>query len=139
MKLSIDEHIARVKKAFWKTEPYSSASEELAELADLLKELKELRRSRKWTPVEWHTITEEEREREGYPEDWTVYLDCQMPEDEQEILITVRDSKGRLWVEKDMCCIDDGWYLDSGYSWIDDVVAWMPLPAAYKAQREAQE
>ena len=65
MKLSIDEHIARVKKAFWKTEPYSRASEELAELADLLKELKELRRSRKWIPVKWHTITEEEREREG--------------------------------------------------------------------------
>ncbi len=81
-----------------------------------------------WIPIKWHVITEEERIREEYPADWAVFLDCVMPEDEQEILITTKNG----YVEKDKCLKDDGFYLDSGYGWVDDVVAWMPLPEPYK-------
>lgn len=89
----------------------------------------------RWIPVKWHNITEEEREREGYPKEWLTMFDCPMPEDEQEILVTIQGSKreGR-WVEKDICYIEDGYSLDSGYDWIDDILAWMPLPEPYKGE-----
>ena len=84
----------------------------------------------KWIPVKWHEITDEEREREGYPKDWVCHLDSIMPYDGQRILITTKGG----FVELDECYSDDGctFSLDSGYDWIDDVVAWMPLPEPYK-------
>lgn len=93
-----------------------------------------------WIPVKWHEITEEEREREGYPAEWVVYLDNLMPDDGEEILITVKNRKGRVWVEKDTNYTDtDGSYLDSGYDWVEDIVAWMPLPEPYKAEGSGEE
>lgn len=89
----------------------------------------------KWIPVKWHNITEEEREREGYPEEWLIYMDCKMPDDGQEILITTK--KG--YVEKDICYYDDCYSLDSGYDWIDDVIAWRELPEPYNADKENKE
>lgn len=88
----------------------------------------------RWIPVKWHEITDEERECECYTKDLVYYFDCIMPEDEQEILITVKDRQGRLWVEKDTCYVDDGFYLDSGYDWVEDVVAWCELPEPYKSE-----
>ena len=87
-----------------------------------------------WIPVKWHEITDEERKREGYPEEWRTMLDCLMPNDGEEILVTIKSSRGGLHVEKDVCYVDDGYSLDSGYNWIDDVVAWMPLPAPFEPQ-----
>ena len=86
----------------------------------------------KWIPVKWHEITDEEREREGYPKDWACHLDSIMPYDGQRILITTKGG----FVELDECYSDDGctFSLDSGYDWVDDVVAWMPLPEPYKAE-----
>ena len=89
-----------------------------------------------WIPVKWHNITDEERQREDYPKEWLTMLDCPMPNDEEEILVTVKSSKSGLHVEKDVCYVDDGFSLDSGYDWIDDVTAWMPLPEPYKAEKE---
>ena len=86
----------------------------------------------RWIPVKWHDITEEEREKEGYPSEWVVLLDCILPEDGEEILITTKYGS----VEKDTAYCDDGCYLDSCYDWVDDVVAWMPLPEPYKAESE---
>lgn len=91
-----------------------------------------------WIPIKWHNITEDEREQKGYPKEWLTMFDCPMPYDEQEILITVQGSKKRRYVEKDICYVDDGYGLDSGYDWIDDVVAWMPLPPCYEPQ-ESEE
>lgn len=84
----------------------------------------------KWIPVKWHEITDEEREREGYPKDWACYLDNIMPYDGQRILITTKGG----FVELDECYSDDGctFSLDSGYDWIDDVIAWRELPEPYK-------
>lgn len=93
----------------------------------------------KWIPVKWHNITDEERQREDYPKEWLTMLDCPMPNDEEEILVTVKSSEGGLHVEKDVCYVDDGFSLDSGYDWIDDVIAWMPLPGPYKAESECEK
>ena len=81
-----------------------------------------------WILIKGHEILEEEREQEGYPKDWEIYLDCEMPSDGQEILVTTR------WgtVEADMCYEDGEFSLDSGYDWIEDIVAWMPMPEPYK-------
>ena len=86
----------------------------------------------RWIPVKWHEITEEEREKEGYSSEWLVHLDCVLPGDGEEILITTKHG----YVEKDTAYYDDGYYLDSGYDWVDDVVAWMPLPEPYKEESE---
>ena len=93
-----------------------------------------------WIPVKWHKLTEEEKAEEGYPEDWAVHIDSLMPDDGQEILLTVKYTNRRTgsteyYVEKDTCFNDgDGYYLDSSYDWIDDVIAWMPLPEPYKGE-----
>ncbi len=85
-----------------------------------------------WIPIKWHEITDEEREREGYPEEWALHLDCLMPDDEQEIL--VQDRNG--YISQDTCMLDDGYYLDSGSDWVEDIVAWRPMPEPYAGGAE---
>lgn len=82
-----------------------------------------------WIPIEMHPATDEEQESRPDIDYW---FDCQMPNDGEEILITVKDSKGRRWTEKDVCYVEDGYGLDSGYDWLNDVVAWCELPEPYK-------
>ena len=105
----------------------------LGEYEEMIKPLNEDVRT--WIPVKWHEISDEEREREDYPKDWVVFLDSVMPSDGEEILITTKCGL----VEKDTAYCDDGNYLDSGWDWIDGVVAWMPLPEPYKAESEDKE
>lgn len=81
----------------------------------------------KWIPVKWHVILDAEREEEGIPDDIVYYLDCPMPEDGEEIIVT--DGK-RVWTDEN--CIDIvGHCLESGNDW-KDIKAWMPLPEPYK-------
>lgn len=72
-------------------------------------------------------ILDAEREEEGIPDDIVYYLDCPMPEDGEEIIVT--DGK-RVWTDKN--CIDIvGHCLESGNDW-KDIKAWIPLPKPYK-------
>lgn len=82
----------------------------------------------KWIPVKWHEITEEERTEEGYSDDIVAVFDCEMPDDNQEILVTTTHG----YVNQDVCYIDDGYSLDSGWDWIEDIVAWMPMPKPWR-------
>lgn len=41
-----------------------------------------------------------------------------------------------VWV--DTCIVNDGYALDSEHDWIEDVVAWMPLPEPYRESEEEQ-
>ena len=80
-----------------------------------------------WIPVKYHQISEKEREEESISKDIHYMLDCKMPDDGQEILVTNGET---TW--QDTSFIDcDGYYLDSNYDWID-VTAWRPLPEPYK-------
>ena len=81
-----------------------------------------------WIPIKYHEITEIERKENGYPKDWVYSLDCEMPQDGQEILVQAKNGEIR-W---DVCYEDDGFSLDSGWDWKDDIIAWMPLPDPYK-------
>ena len=80
-----------------------------------------------WIPVKYHQISEKERAEEFISKDIQYMLDCKMPDDGQEILVTNGET---TW--QDTCFIDsNGYYLDGGYDWID-ITAWMPLPKPYK-------
>jgi hypothetical protein len=85
-----------------------------------------------WIPVKFRPLTDEEQEE--YP-DYCYMADCLMPGDGEEILVSTKYGR----VEKDECGFDDGYYLDSGYDWQMDIVAWMPLPEPYKAESEGEE
>ena len=85
-----------------------------------------------WIPIKWHEITEEEREREGYPKDWVVHIDCDMPCDGDEILVQTKNG----YIRWDVCYEDGEFSLDSGWDWIEDIVAWMPLPEPWKDGEE---
>jgi hypothetical protein len=107
---------------------------EIEAIVIALKALSNSDNPNKWIPVKWHEITDEEREREDYPKEWACHLDCIMPYDGQRILITTKGG----FVELDECYSDDGctFNLDSGYDWVDDVVAWCELPEPYKQEVE---
>lgn len=79
-----------------------------------------------WIPVTYHAPVKEDGEDATY----AYILDCPMPEEGQEILISFNGV-----VDMDVCCYDEGWYLDNRGDWTD-VDAWMPLPAPYKESEE---
>lgn len=81
----------------------------------------------KWIPIEWHEITDEERMENGYSKDMDIAFDCEMPCDREEIIVQTKHG----YIDKDLCYEDDGLQLDSGRDWIEDIVAWMPLPEPY--------
>ena len=86
----------------------------------------------RWIPVKYHELTEEERKAGGFSNDIVYYLDCKMPDDEQEIIVT----NGKyVWV--DTCIGNDGYTLDSGHDWMEDVIAWMPMPEPYRESEDS--
>ena len=88
----------------------------------------------RWIPVKYHELTEEERKECLFSADIKYMLDCELPDDEQEIIVT----DGRhVWV--DTCIVNDGYALDSGHDWIEDVIAWMPLPEPYRESEDNME
>lgn len=83
-------------------------------------------------PIEWIPFTKRpltDEEKEEYP-DWIYILDCPLPDDGQEILL----SNGK-YVWTDTFFNDDGCYLDGGDD-IDEGMAWMPMPEPYKERNE---
>lgn len=95
----------------------------------LLTDLEQDEKENGWIPVKYHQISEKERAEESISNDIRYMLDCKMPDDGQEILVTNGES---TW--QDTSFIDcDGYYLDSGYDWIE-ITAWRPLPEPYKEE-----
>lgn len=77
-----------------------------------------------WIPVRFRETTDEDGiDKEEFP----LIIDCHMPEDGEEIIVTYKNGT----VAQDTCFNDDGYYLDSGNDWLDDVLAWQPLPERY--------
>ena len=93
----------------------------------LLDDLEEDEKENGWIPVKYHQISEKERAEESISKNIQYMLDCKMPDDGQEILVTNGET---TW--QDTSFIDcDGYYLDSNYDWID-ITAWQPLLEPYK-------
>lgn len=79
--------------------------------------------------IVWHEVTTRpptEEENEDYKRIWgndlCFVFDCTMPEDGQEILV-----KTKYGVDTDICCIDEGTYLEERGDW-EDVLAWAEMP-----------
>lgn len=117
------ETIARIDKTNGDTVCFTGKA-----IISYLNDLPSVQPKTGWIPIKWHEITDEEREREGYPKDWVVHIDCEMPCDEQEILVQTK--KG--YIRWDVCYEDGEFSLDSGWDWIEDIVAWIPLPEPYR-------
>lgn len=83
-----------------------------------------------WIEIKTRPLTEEEKaeyaqEYECYSTEEPAFIyDCELPDVEQEVLITTRGG----YVEKTLFCNDEyGSYFEQ-YEDEDNVVAWMPLP-----------
>lgn len=96
--------------------------------------IEELEQEPEWIPMTTRPMTEEEkdryREQLEYVDD-AVIFNCPLPDDGQEVLITVYGE-----TELDTFYNDsvDGCYFENRD--IDDVEAWMSKPKPYKADRE---
>ena len=119
-----DDGIAREYSDEFDVVIHCESEEEREKVIEALK-------SKSWTPVKYHEITDEERWENDFPKEWAVLLDNPMPEDGEEILISTKSG----FVKEDVNYEDDlGNYLDSGYDWVDDVTAWMPMPKPYEEE-----
>lgn len=116
----LDSHIEDAKSEgdFSYINPFEIAKKAVQEVAEEY--------NNGWIKVEFHEITEEERKQNFIAEEMTYWLDCRLPDHEEEIICT--DGKN-VWVDTNW--IDDGYSLDSGHDW-RDIVAWKPLPEPYK-------
>lgn len=86
-----------------------------------------LLKQHRWRPFKKRELTEEEKEE--HP-DWCYILDCELPDDDEEVLV----SNGRyVWTDT-FINNGDECYLDSGHEL--DGAAWMPMPEAYKEAKE---
>lgn len=82
-------------------------------------------------PAKWIPFTEREltaEEQEEHPE-WDFILECPLPDDRQEILVS---NGRRVW--QDEFYSDDGCYLDSDHEL--EGCAWMPLPDPWRGEEQ---
>ena len=59
-----------------------------------------------------------------------------LPEEDERILICTKD--GYVCIDEFLCDVD-GFYLESGWAFFEDVIAWMPLPEPYKEEKRMHE
>lgn len=86
-----------------------------------------------WIPFVKREITEDEKESFG---DLNFMLDCQLPDEDEEILITYK-FKDELYVYVDTFMRDGSeCYLDSGRDFVKEAVAWRKKPHPYKPKGE---
>ena len=89
---------------------------------------------KRWIPVKYRDMTQEEIEQYSEYTDATKMFDCKMPKHQESILVTIeyeyRGEKMR-YVDADVCEVDEYGYGLEKHDW-EDVVAWMPMVDAYK-------
>ena len=86
-----------------------------------------------WIPFVQREMTEDEKESFG---DLNFMLDCQLPDEDEEILITYK-FKDELYVYVDTFMRDGSeCYLDSGRDFVTEAVAWRKKPQPYHPKGE---
>ena len=82
-----------------------------------------------WIPFVQRKLTTEEKEE--MVTDYDFILDCKLPEEDEEILVTYANGH----VDTDIFLRDGSdCYLDSGNDFITEAIAWMPKPQPYKGE-----
>ena len=86
-----------------------------------------------WIPFVQREMTEDEKESFG---DLNFMLDCQLPDEDEEILITYK-FKDELYVDVDTFMRDGSeCYLDSGRDFVTEAVAWRKKPQPFQPKGE---
>ena len=120
----------RAGRELWADKPKEVQEIDLANFhrdCELLKEFIESQPpADQWIPVTYHETTGEERDMYGLL--CPYILDCPLPDEGDEILVCTK--RGRVLTDE--VCYDEGFYLDCGYDFVEDIAAWMPLPEPYK-------
>lgn len=84
-----------------------------------------------WIPFTQREMTEEEKESCGTEEGYM--LDCPLPDEDEEILVTYANG----FVDVDIFMRDGNeCYLDSGNELVSEAIAWRKKPAPYKKGNE---
>lgn len=86
-----------------------------------------------WVPITYRDMTEEEKKLFNVEFEETKILDCFLPDDGEEVLITTEF--GNVFMDVFHNEIGDCYFED--YE-IEDARAWMPLPEGYKTKKEAE-
>lgn len=94
-----------------------------------LKKMPSAQPEQRWIPFTKRELTAEEQEE--HPE-WSCIMECPLPDEGQEILVS---NGKRVWL--DTFCVDDGCYLDSDHEL--EGCAWMPLPEPWKGAKMDQQ
>ena len=130
-----EEKVDAIRKVIGMETHNSFTKQEFINALDWL--LNELPKHNGWIPFTDRELTEEEKEH--YGEDVECMLDCKLPEEDEEILITYK-FKGELYVNTDTFMRDGSeCYLDSGMEFITEAIAWQPLPEPFKQEGEHNE
>jgi len=111
---------------FTDTSPISMMT--VATIANCIEEIVNLpsaKPERKWIPFTMRELTKEEKEE--HPE-WNYIVDCILPDDGEEILV----SNGKFIWSDTFVNDGDGCYLDSDTEL--DGCAWMPLPEPWRGK-----
>lgn len=104
----------------------------VSDTMDALENLPSAQPEQRWIPFKTRPSTGEEKEEHS---EWDSILDCKLPDDGQQILVSV-SVRGHERVQYDEFYTDDGCYLDSGYEIGTEATAWMPLPKPWKGEEE---
>ena len=89
------------------------------------------RRNNGWIPFTQRKLTEEEKKE--IVTEYNYMLDCKLPEEDEEILVTCAD--GTVGEDIFMCDGTDC-YLDSGNDFITEAIAWRHKPDPYRPNGE---
>ena len=84
----------------------------------------------RWIPITKRPMTEDEKQWYESCYDEAEILNCPLPEDGEDVLITVN---GMTWIDTFFRDETDGGYFES-YD-MDEVKAWQRLPEPYKAEK----
>lgn len=114
------------------TEDYAIANDDVFAIAKSIRNGTPLPKgygNSSWVPITYREMTQEEKNE--FTLDGTEILNCPLPDDGEEVLITTKFRN----VYMDVFHNENGDCFFEYYE-IEDAMAWMPLPQPYKAESE---
>ena len=125
--------IAELKKWLDLNFSFGGACRKLELFDRLEKELPRVTSAQSWIPIERRDLTQEEKELYSsfYGEEPEYMIESRMPDDGEEVLVSWGGN-----VLKDIFSHD---YFDFENISVDEIEAWMPLPAPYEDKRGREE
>lgn len=103
-----------------------------ASVLSIRQAIRDLPSAQQWIPFQIRPLDEEEKEK--FP-DWDSILCGNLPDDGQKILVSIKYGEREYVINDEFYYSGYGeCYLDSGYDFVTEAVAWMPLPEPWKGE-----